>query len=236
MLMPYESFDQLAKDFDSLRGNQISEAGWDAIATFAEEEPAFAVIDDCFSEECESAIQNAVKLAHPNGEPTVSTILTKPELLKPVANFLVGLSYLAVNDTGDVIAFNEIYSRMPSMGDHIDVKSGHTALANFNVSGSPRYSLRPNIAPEGESAVNPFGKPFTIFGEGQVSEKKKLVVPMKSRQLVLLGGRALRAEELDDDAEDSSVPVPIRSTIPHEAVVRKRDYRNLLLVYAVHTG
>lgn len=233
--MPYESFDQLANDFASLRGNQISESGWDAIATFAEEEPPFAVIDDCFSVECEMAIHSAVMLAHPNGERTVSVIVPKPELLKPVANFLVGLSYLAVNATGDVIAFNDIYSKAPAMGNHIDVNSGHTALANFNVSGSPRYSLRPNIAPEGESAVNPFGKPFTIFGEGQVSEKRKIVVPMKSRQLVLLGGNALRAEKIGEDAEESSGPLQFGSTIPHEAVVGKRDYRDLLLVYAVHT-
>ena len=164
--MPYESFDQLANDFASLRGNQISEDGWDAIATFAEEEPSFAVIDDCFSEECETAIQDAKNLANPGGKPTIDKIITMPELLKPVANFLVGMSYLAVDNTGDVISYNYIYANSPAMGEHVDVKSGHTALGNFNVSGSPHYVLRPNIAPEGAQAMNPFGKFFKIFGDG----------------------------------------------------------------------
>ncbi len=234
--MPYESFEQLANGFSSLRGNQISEAGWDAIAAFAEEEPSFAVIDDCFSEECETAIRDAIKLAHPDSEPTVSTIVKKPELLKPVANFLVGLSYLAVNDTGDVIAFNDIYSKMPAMGDHIDVKSGHTALANFNVSGAPSYVLRPNISTLGERAINPFGEPFKIFGKDESVNPPEHVVPIKSRQLVLLGGNALRAEEIGDGVEASSETLQFGSTIPHAAVVGKQEYRDLLLTYAVHTG
>lgn len=202
--MTSQSPESVLAQYEHLRGEQFTPAGWDAVAQFAEERPDFVKIDDCFTPGYEEAVSKLkLDLSPPEEEP-----------VKEVTDFILELC-----GGGDGYPQQGAQQARTPNPTHLDFFTpGYIAFANFRVVGSPRYNIynrRTDTPTRWYLDDTDYLLPV---------ERRPYNFPIKDRQLVLLSGSAIEAVNITDGTTEMA-------TFPHGVTGDPSTQRILQALY-----
>jgi hypothetical protein len=189
-----------------LRGHTITEAGWDGLESYISDSPAFAVIDDFFTD------YTAAEISKCHGD----------ELVDPLFETVDFLAELSAPNGKISMQTRDMTMGASSMEVHTDPELGDVYLANFSVEGNPFYTVYPNVTNKLFKYRGTDGDTFLTAANPRRPHK----IQIMSKQLVVLSGDATKTDYLIDGSITTT-------TIPHEVTVSEGDTRTLLIVHGV---
>jgi hypothetical protein len=218
IVMTQDRLAQIESRFRDVKGDLITISGWEGLMQYAHSRPDYAVIDDLFTAKTEDIIRKRVETANESGDEI--DIGNFGPRLQRLAACLLEISNVAHGGAARISAPIQSLEIGDYFDPHIDTDGGDTILGNFDVVGAPYYQLWLNHSESltmfEDAAGEQYHAPF---------DDNSIIVPIRSRQGLLLNGQATEVIHVQDGSSH-------KSTIPHEAVMEEGDERILAIIYA----